>query len=220
MTTSTIRSTVLTLAALAVGVGGVVATTSATNAEPDGAATTRPAAAETVTAPIDVAAGHTALTFTVEDCEDCEIQLHQGFPAKPRPTVWDSEVKTVEDGAVTFVVPSSRTWGMTATVAAPWEGHTGYDTTVVFRYDGKGVGEPVTLEEAVAAEAATGCWAGTRSPEVTIPLVVEEVEVAGVQERVPGSIAYTPTTEDWTAEVRTVWDGVLGSQDLDLCGQA
>lgn len=208
-TSSTLRSTVLLAAVTAAGIGAIVAATPSTHAEPD--ARTSSAAA--------VPAGRTALTFAVDDCDGCRIQLHQGFAGK-RPVLWESEERSVEDGAVTFVVASSRTWGMTATVDAPWEGHTGYRTTVAFRYDGRSVGDPVTLEEARTAEAASGCWAGTRQREVTIPLVVEQVEVDGVHHRVPGSIAYTSTTEDWASDVRTAVEGVLGSQDVDLCGQA
>jgi hypothetical protein len=201
---STFRTLALATAALSVGVGAVVAT--GTPAKAVGH---------------HDRSGRTALTFAVEDCEGCEIQLHQGLPGKhgERPTFWKSPERTVHDGTVTFRIPSRRTWGMSATVVAPWEGWTGYFTTVAFRYDGKTVGQPVTLSEATDADAASACWAGTRQRAVTIPLVVERVRVAGVRGKVPGSIAYTPTTEDWTGEVRDAWDGVLGSQDYDICGQ-
>ena len=96
---------------------------------------------------------------------------------------------------------------------------TGYLTTVAFLYAVKRVGQPVTLRQARAADAASACWAGTRQAAVTVPVVVERVRVDGVHRKVPGSIAYTPTTEDWTSAVRTAWDGVLGSQDFDVCGQ-
>jgi hypothetical protein len=172
------------------------------------------AALSVTTAPVADAAPdrglRTTLTFAVDDCEGCEVQLHQGRD-------WSSQERTVRNGKVSFTMPSKRTWGMSTTVRAPWEGHTGYLTTVAFRYGGKQVGDPVTPAEARAADAASACWAGTRSRRVTVPLVVERVRVDGVRGRVAGSIAYTPTTEDWTSPLRSAYDGVLGSQDLDEC---
>ncbi|MCW2736084.1 hypothetical protein [Nocardioides sp.] len=131
--------------------------------------------------------------------------------------MWQSRGRRVEDGTVTFDVATRRTSGLSATVIAPWEGHTGYLTTVAWRYNGEQVGDTVTLEEAVTKKRASACWEGTRRRDVTIPLVVEEVEVDGVHERVPGSIAFVPTTQSWLGPMREVWDGVLGSQDVNLC---
>lgn len=79
------------------------------------------------------------------------------------------------------------------------------------------VGDPVTLEEAVTKTRASACWEGVRRRSVTVPLVVEEVEVDGVHERVAGSIAFVPTTQSWLRPMREVWDGVLGSQDVNIC---
>ena len=64
---------------------------------------------------------------------------------------------------------------------------------------------------------ASACWEGVRSREVTVPLVVEKVRVRGVQKMVDGSIAFVPTTESWLRPMRQVWDGVLGSQDVNIC---
>ncbi len=198
MSTSTyLRNVAMGLAALSIGAGSTVVSTVVSTAAADGA---------------PARAARTALTFTVDDCAGCDVQLHQGRD-------WSSPVRTVEDGRVTFRVPSSRTWGLSVTVDAPWEGHTGYDTTVAFRYEGKRVGDPVTPAEARAADAASACWAGTRRRAVTVPLVVERVRVDGVRGKVAGSIAYTPTTEDWTSPVRPAPGGVLGSQDVDDCGR-
>jgi hypothetical protein len=123
----------------------------------------------------------------------------------------------VRDGSVTFDIPTRRTWGLSVAVKAPWEGHTGYRTTVAWRYNGNLQGDSVTLEQAVTKTRAAACWEGVRRREVTVPLVVEQVEVDGVQGRVPGSIAFTPTTQSWLRPMREVWDGVLGSQDVNIC---
>jgi hypothetical protein len=161
----------------------------------------------------------TRLTFTVEDCEGCEVQLVNARSTLDADVVhvWESRPKQVEDGRVAFTIPTRRTWGMSATVVAPWEGHTGYLTTVAWRYNGEHVGDAITVEEAVTKRKASACWEGVRSRRVTVPLVVEKVRVAGVHEEVDGSIAFVPTTQSWLPPMREVWDGVLGSQDVNIC---
>lgn len=161
----------------------------------------------------------TRLTFTVDDCEGCEVQLVNARSTLDADVVhvWQSRTRTVEDGTVSFRIKTKRTSGLSVTVRAPWEGHTGYATTVAWRYDGELVGDAVTLEEAVTKRRASACWEGVRRRAVTVPLVVEEVEVDGVHGRVPGSIAFVPTTESWLPPMRQVWDGVLGSQDVNIC---
>ena len=169
--------------------------------------------------PDDRAEPRTRLTFTVDDCEGCEIQLVNARSTLDADVVhvWESRTKKVRDGKVRFRIATRRTWGMSATVVAPWEGHTGYRTTVAWRYNGTSVGDAVTLEDAVTSKRASACWEGVRRRAVSVPLVVERVEVDGVHERVPGSIAFVPTTEGWLAPMREVWDGVLGSQDINIC---
>lgn len=165
------------------------------------------------------AAKRTRLTFAVADCEGCEFQLTNARRTLDADVVhvWTSRTRTVEDGTVTFRPRTRRTHGMSVTVHAPWEGHTGYATTVAWRYNGEQVGDAVTLEEAVTKKRASACWEGTRRRNLTIPLVVEEVEVDGVHGRVPGSIAFAPETLSWLSPTRRVVDGVLGSQDVNIC---
>ena len=165
------------------------------------------------------AAARTTLTFTVDGCEGCQVQLVNARSTLDADVVhvWESQAKEVSDGAVTFRIPTRRTWGMSATVRAPWEGHTGYVTTVAWRYDGELVGDTVTLEEAVTKKRASACWEGVRSRAVTVPLVVERVRVRGVRKEVAGSIAFVPTTQGWVPPMRPAVDGVLGSQDVNIC---
>ena len=161
---------------------------------------------------------HTRLTFEVPDCEKCEIQLAQARRKRSaRVRVWTSRLREVRDGTVTFRPATRRTRGLSVTVRAPWEGQTGYLTTLAWRYGNTAVGDPISLEEAVTKNRASACWKGTRRRSVSIPLVVKEVEVAGVHERVPGSIAFVPVTRSWLRPMREVWDGVLGSQDVNIC---
>ncbi|MBI4900739.1 MAG: hypothetical protein HY829_09705 [Actinobacteria bacterium] len=164
----------------------------------------------------------TTLTFTVDDCEGCELQLTSALGTYAeadagRVDIWNSRTRTVEDGSVTFTVPTKRTWGMSVAIRAPWEGHTGYRTTLAWRYNGELQGDEITLEEAVTKTKASACWEGVRSREVTMPIVVEKVRVRGVRKMVDGSIAFVPTTQSWLRPMREVWDGVLGSQDVNIC---
>jgi hypothetical protein len=183
-----------------------------------------PVASAAPAAPTDsrAAAPRTALTFTVDDCEGCEIQLTSALGTYAEADagqvdIWTSRTRTVRNGSVTFDIPTRRTWGMSVAITAPWEGHTGYRTTLAWRYNGELVGDTVTLEEAVTKKRASACWEGVRSREVTVPIVVEKVRVMGVHKEVAGSIAFVPTTQSWLRPMREVWDGVLGSQDVNIC---
>lgn len=168
------------------------------------------------------AAPRTELTFTVDGCEGCEIQLTSALGTIAEANagevdIWSSRTRTVEDGSVTFDIPTRRTWGMSVAVHAPWEGFTGYRTTVAWRYNGNLQGDTVTLEQAVTRTRAAACWEGVRSREVTVPLVVAKVRVDGVKKKVDGSIAFVPVTQSWLHPMREAWDGVLGSQDVNIC---
>ncbi|MEO5746260.1 MAG: hypothetical protein ABIQ53_16965, partial [Terracoccus sp.] len=131
--------------------------------------------------------------------------------------IWNSATRTVRNGSVTFDILTSRTWGMSVAVDAPWEGWTGYRTTVAWRYDGEFVGDTVTVDEAVTKQKASACWEGVRHRNVTVPLVVEEVEVRGQEGRVAGSMAFVATTNSWLHPMREAQNGVLGSQDVNIC---
>ncbi len=85
------------------------------------------------------AAPRTELTFTVDDCEGCEIQLTSALGTIAQANagkvdIWSSKTRTVEDGSVTFDIATRRTWGMSVAVRArgragpatarPWPGGT------------------------------------------------------------------------------------------------
>ena len=109
----------------------------------------------TLVAPVATAAPapRTALTFTVDDCEGCEIQLTSALGTYAEADagqvdIWSSRTRTVRDGSVTFDILTKHTWGMSVAIKAPWEGHTGYRTTLAWRYNGELQGDEVTLAEA------------------------------------------------------------------------
>ncbi len=163
--------------------------------------------------------GTTRVVLPIEDCRGCRVQVYSGLatddPAEPR--LWASLEKRVRDGKVAFAVPSSRTAGMSVVVRAPWEGHTGYDTTVVFRYAGLTAGEQVDTDVARTRHRASGCFEGTSRDKVTLPVVVRRVQVPGVHGPVAGTLAHLATTTPWLAPMRRVHEGVLGSQDVTVC---
>jgi hypothetical protein len=86
------------------------------------------------------------------------------------------------------------------------------------RYRGKEVGDRVTFRQARGKRRASACWEGTRRDEVTLPLTVREVRVQGVHGRVAGSIAFLAETTSWLSPMRRAHRGVLGSQDVNVCG--
>lgn len=173
----------------------------------------------TGTADAAAAPSRTTVTFTVDDCRGCKVELHQGlWAADPDDaTVWHSRTKKVRHGKVSFTVRSTRTHGLQATVEAPWEGATGYLTNVVFRYGHEQVGDRVTFREARDKHQASGCWEGTSRDHVTLPIVVRKVPVQGTIEKVPGSIAFVKHTQSWLDPMARARKGVLGSQDVFLC---
>ena len=155
-----------------------------------------------------------------EDCDGCRVQLYSGLatddPDEPR--LWASLEKKVKDGKVAFPVPHTRTAGMSISIDAPWEGFTGYATSVVMRYAGMQVGDEVTAEEATGKHRASGCFEGTSRDKLVMPVHVEQVQVQGQQEEVTGTLAFLDTTTAWLTPMERVIDGVLGSQDVRICG--
>jgi hypothetical protein len=158
----------------------------------------------------------TALTIAIRSCEGCEVTLISYSDANPEDG-WASDAHVVQNGKAAFVVPTERTVGMSVTVHTPWEGQTGYATMMVFRYQGLVPGDRIGFNRARTMKKASGCWAGTNKEEVTLRFKVRRVNVAGVHERVPGQIAWAPTTQVWLRPILPVYGGVLGGQDVILC---
>jgi hypothetical protein len=163
----------------------------------------------------------TTITLEMPGCDGCEVQLMQARWKSGGEHVrfWQTRTKAVEDGVVSYTVATKHTHGLSMTVVAPWEGHTGYQTTVAFRYGGERPGDEIGFREARGKTKASACWAGTKADEVTLPITVRKVWVQGVRHRVRGSIAYASVTQDWMVPMRDVRDGVLGSQDVNVCGE-
>lgn len=206
--------TATALAAASLSIAGALAGTVATGASAEPTTTS-----STTTSSATELPDLTRLVYDVPGCEGCTVQLMNVRLPKgaDEPVVWQSKVKQVEDGQVRFAVAPRRTWGMSMTIEAPWEGQTGYVTTVVQRYRGFEVGERVSFKKARKAGVATSCWAGTRGEEVRTKVVVRKVQVMGVKKKVPGTLAFTRVTQDWHDPMRRAYGGVLGTQDADIC---
>lgn len=210
--TTTTTTALRRVAAVFVGLAAAAAATYAVSPA-DGAAPAATAGAAT-----QRAAHRTTLTLEMPTCELCTVRLYQGrWDHTHRPTAWISREKRVIDEQASWRIRSSHTRGMSISVEAPWEGHTGYRITVAFRYGGEQVGDHVSFREARRKQHAAACWEGTRRDRVTLPVEVRRVRVDGVHHRVPGSIAYLPTTQSWLTPMFSAWDGVLGMQEIPIC---
>lgn len=213
----TTRATLATAGLLALG--ALLAPAPAGTAAPAAPAATSASTASTGSSTDD---GTTRVVLRFdgpEDCTRCRVQLVSGLatddPDEPR--LWASLEKRVRDGKVAFPVPHTRTAGLSITLDAPWEGHTGYATNVVVRYAGLAAGDEVTTEVAQGKHRASGCLEGTSRDKLVLGVHAEQVQVQGVQEEVTGTLAYLDTTMPWLAPMERVVDGVLGSQDVRIC---
>ena len=189
----------------------VVATTAALSVAVAGAGS-----AQAGQEPAVAQAKTTALTIAIRSCEGCEVTLISYTDTDPE-NGWASDAHVVQYGKAAFVVPTERTVGMSVMVHTPWEGHTGYATMMAFRYQGLVPGDRIGFNKARTMKKASGCWAGTTKKEVTLRFKVRKVTVWGVHERVPGNIAWAPTTQEWLRPLFPVYGGVLGAQDVMLC---
>ena len=160
------------------------------------------------------------VTFKAPGCEGCRLRVYSAvWGDDGQPDVWTSKGKTVQDGRVTFAVPRGRTRGLSASVTAPWDGHLGYVTHVAFKYGNTALGEVMTVERARDKQRASACWAGTGARRTTLRLVTAQVTVPGAEGPTSGTLAFAKVTQRAMVPMRTAYDGVLGSQDLNICGK-
>jgi len=163
------------------------------------------------------AAPTTVLTIHAPGCEGCEITAHSALTADYE-DVWQSRAVEVVDGEAAFRVPTDRTHGLSLSLTAPWERRLGYVTVVAMRYAGTVPGETVGFRDARQERRATACWAGTSEASYDLTIRTRKVLVDGVAPgRVPGTLAWARTTQDWLAPMRRVYGGVMGEQDIDFC---
>lgn len=168
------------------------------------------------TAASSATAATTAVTLEVTGCKACEFQLFQAIDGRPK--VWTSSQKKVVDGQVSWTVPTSRLRGLSIDVRAPWDGGIGAVPNVVFRYQGKQVGDAVSRADAAGAERATGCFAGTDADTLSLPITVVHARTRAVDgSRTHTPRAYTATTQKTVAPMLRTYRGIIANQDAIYC---
>jgi hypothetical protein len=161
-------------------------------------------------------AKNTVMTVKIRSCEGCEVTLIS-YTAENPEDGWASDPHLIQNGKAAFVIPTDRTLGMSVAVKTPWEGHLGYTTMAVMRYQGLTIGDRIGFNRARTMKKASGCFAGTAEKEYSLRLKVRRVQLDGVFEKVPGQIVFAPTTQEWLRPVYPVYGGVLGGNDVMLC---
>lgn len=149
-----LRALVGGAAALMMGAGALagLSTSSATAGPAEGTAPT----------------ARTKVVLDVTDCEGCTVGL---IRSRRNGTVaYDSPIKTVRNGRVTFTTPTRHTHGLLAIVQVP--DNDGPGLMVGFRYGGNRVGSNVGVRKVAGETTGFPCWAGTSRSRVTIPVRV------------------------------------------------
>jgi hypothetical protein len=187
-----------------------------------GAVAAVPTTADAASAPVETprVGLKTTLTFEAPGCTGCKLGVIQGvWDRNGDAKTWNGPSATVRHGVATITIPTKRTHGLSVTVDAPWDGHLAAVTTVAFRYQGFQPGDPVGFRQARGQDKGSACWKGTKADAATVPLTVRKVRVDGVHGRVDGSIAFAQVTQEWMTPMRRVYDGVMASQDVNICGK-
>lgn len=164
------------------------------------------------------AVAKTKVTYKIANCEGCEVSVGSyQDDGQGGQKFWNGPQKSVQDGSVSFRVPTAYTPGLSTSIRAPWEGQTGYVTQVVMRYKGEDPGTRISSPVARSKSRGTSCWAGTTKDAVTITVVARKVRVGGVHHRVDGTLAFARVTQEWVPWMQRAPKGVLGAQDLPPC---
>lgn len=161
------------------------------------------------------------VTFKAPGCDGCRVTLHNArWGDGDDVDIWSSKGKKVKNGRVTFAVPAGLTRGLSVAVRSTWEGRTNYVTHVAFKYGGTRTGEVVTVDEATTKQRGSACWGGTDRRRTTLRLTTAKVTVEGADgSPTTGTLAFTRVTQPAMDPMAGVHDGVLGSQDVNICGK-
>lgn len=171
--------------------------------------TTVPAQAVPV-APMRAIELDTDLTLVMPSCEGCVITLASVDGIN---TPYFSAPATVTEGTVTITLPSARTAGLSVKVQPPYASTSGPATYVVWRYNGKAIGNNVNFKAARGKVRASGCWAGTVNEAVTLTVKVRQVSKRGQAT----AIAWAPVTESFLPPMQRARGGVLTSDSGLSC---
>lgn len=113
----------------------------------------------------------TVITISVRGCAHCRIRPVQN---KRGDLSWSGPLRRVQDGSVSFDVPTARTDHMAFLVYAPFDelAQWGIPMVAVLGFANKSPGSRITPEFVSTVRRASGCWAGTTVNQVQRVLVV------------------------------------------------
>jgi hypothetical protein len=169
--------------------------------------------------PSDAAApARTRVVVKVADCEGCQVFVQQGL----RHSWWASKTRTVRDGKAVFVVPSSRTRGLSIGITGTWEAASphpsGFQAIVALRYKGVAAGTGIDQASAQAKQRASACFPGTNAHRVVFHVTARKVTVAGNGGPADTTMAWAdPQVRTMRSTMMEVFDGVAGAQDIVPC---
>lgn len=176
-----------------------------------------------VAAPTAQSAGTTTITFKVAGCNGCTIGVQRAIESgnphgiqPATPDYWSGPKAKVRNGRVVLRVPTDYTAGMSFTIAAPWEGGTGFVSNIVL---GSRVptGSTVTPAQQLATRRATACWAGTTKPTATIKVSIARVLVQGYEAKATAASAWASPTVATVGPMSRSVKGILGNQEAFYC---
>jgi hypothetical protein len=162
----------------------------------------------------------TSLTLIVHGCDGCIVQPVRATQATPEIPVWRGKMKRVRNGSVHWNVATRRTVGMSFDINDPNAVNVGAMPDIVVAYRGIAVGDRVPAGVAKHKKHATGCWAGTHKPSITLRVRVEQFPAtSGFPPPVKGfSIRpyFVKTRAHFPPFTRT-FHGQIGNQDAYFC---
>ena len=157
----------------------------------------------------------TRVTLKVNQCPHCPFELVQAISGRQQ--VWSSPYKHVQDGKVSFNVPTSRIDGMSIQLNPRWSGLDAV-SNVVIRYGQEQVGSKVTADEAKTKNKAAGCLAGTELEGIQLTVQVRKFKIRDIQGN-PSQAprAWLAHTAEWNGPMTKTFKGTLGNQDAFYC---
>lgn len=167
---------------------------------------------------VAAAPARTRVVVKVADCEGCQVFVQQGL----RHSWWASRTRTVRDGKAVFVVPSSRTRGLSIGITGTWEAASphpsGFQAIVALRYKGVAAGTGIDQAGAQAKQRASVCFPGTKAHRVVFRVTARKVTIAGNGGPADTTMAWAdPQVRTMRSTMMEVFDGVAGAQDIVPC---
>jgi len=174
-------------------------------------------------APHAPAAGSTSITMKVTGCNGCTITPVQAIEGED--AIWSGAAVKVKGGKALLTVPTARTRGMSFNLEAAWNVAINAMPVIVTQYESTQPGQSVTKKQAMTFTRATGCWAGTTEPAVTVNVTVRRVTMpafppSGKKKTTRVPLAWMVPTQSTTGGFDTASKGVIAQQNAWYCPDA